>query len=632
LPLIYQKPNLTIDGYTQPGASPNSNPITAANNAVLKIVIDGRNGNGRMMDASMYDGTLATSDPPIDNTSMASERTGYGSSEWGLLGVYRSTNVTIKGLAFLGDDLTTGNSIYCIAFEHDYGLNTEVLDRLDYVAGSEQNGHVAGCWFGVNPTNPTPAGVVKTASGIAFFRHRDVSGGTRPELPNVGLMVGVAPGSANPRAEFNVFAGVGYSLAGEAIRTRVSGNFFGVLPDGVTPYDLSLIDPTFFSDVQCQFEIGRYSDTNAIVIGTDGDGVNDADEGNLFGPVGDNLGNKAVSLYGTSDKPYIIAGNTFGIGVDGKRWTNAAYFVDGLSTGAGTHAQIGSDFDGVSDSLEANKVYNNWPLSLFGTPLYGDLHFISVDSSAATNGWVSVRGNVMVNNGLTPYNYADPNGPAGRVDGFTNYYSTFMDTNGSIIPAIASGSTVANLIGTCATTNGSPFTNIIIDVYVLDPEGWTNGMAFALPDLIVTNGTVVTTNGFPQGKQYLGSFVDNGPLDRDPAVASFNFNIASLGIPVGTQITITANYSADPAGTRHGRTHTSNFSNPLALPEGLKVASVTRSGNILTFTWTGGNAPYTLQKKTTINGAWSDVATGITGNSTTDTITGSEGYYRITGN
>jgi hypothetical protein len=191
LPLVYQKHNLTINGYSQPGSLANTNPITSSNSAVLKIVLDGRNGNARIMDYSTYDGTLATSDPAINNTAMALERTGYGTSEQALIGVYRSTNVTIKGLAFLGDDWITQNSIYGIAFAHDYGLDVTVKDRLAYDQGSTRGAHVAGCWFGINPTNPTASGVVKYASGVAFFRHRDVSGGLRPELPNESITIGV---------------------------------------------------------------------------------------------------------------------------------------------------------------------------------------------------------------------------------------------------------------------------------------------------------------------------------------------------------------------------------------------------------------------------------------------------------
>ncbi len=564
LPLIYAKHNLTIDGYSQPGASANSNPITAPNNAVIKIVIDGRNGNGRNMDASTYDGTTATSDPPINNTSMSLERTGYGSSEWALLGVYRSTNVTIKGLAFLGDNLTTANSVYCIAFEHDYGLNPAVLDPLAYDAGSDRNGHVAGCWFGVNPTNQTVDGVVKTASGIAFFRHRDVSGGTRPELPNVGLTVGVAPGSTNPRAEFNVFVGVGYSLAGEAIRTRVSGNFFGVLPDGVTPYDLSLLDPVFFGNVGCQFEIGRYSDTQPIVIGTDGDGINDADEGNLLGPVADARGNTAISLYGTGNKQYIIAGNTFGQGVDGTRWTNAAYFVATLGVGGGTHAQVGSDFDGVSDALEANKIYNNYPIDLYPSPVIGVIPFIKLDSNPNTNGWVSVRGNVMVNNGLAPYSYADNTG--NRLIGFNSYCAPFMDVSVTNLPALDPTNSIYPKLKGTFPPGVWPFTNIIVDVYQLDPEGWTNGIMLSLFEL---TDSISYTNGFPQGKKFLGSFpvANNGLLD---------INLTGLDLGPG-YVTVAVNYSADPMGTHLGRTHTGNFANPVTvIPAGAPTVGLTQ--------------------------------------------------------
>ncbi len=47
-PLI-TKNNITIDGYSQPGAAANSNPLHAANNAQLKIALTSTNGNGLSM-------------------------------------------------------------------------------------------------------------------------------------------------------------------------------------------------------------------------------------------------------------------------------------------------------------------------------------------------------------------------------------------------------------------------------------------------------------------------------------------------------------------------------------------------------------------------------------------------------
>ena len=151
-PLIYRKNNLTIDGYSQPGSLPNSNPITGANNAVIKIVVDGRNGNTRDMAYNLYDGTLIASDPPIDNTAMAADRAGYDRTELALLGVYRSSGVTIRGLAFLGT-LTPVNSgeVKGICFAHDYDNIPDVRARDEYTSGSDGNGHINGCWFGVDP-------------------------------------------------------------------------------------------------------------------------------------------------------------------------------------------------------------------------------------------------------------------------------------------------------------------------------------------------------------------------------------------------------------------------------------------------------------------------------------------------
>jgi hypothetical protein len=59
--------------------------------------------------------------------------------------------------------------------------------------------------------------------------------------------------------------------------------------------------------------------------------------------------------------------------------------------------------------------------------------------------------------------------------------------------------------------------------------------------------------------------------------------------------------------------------------------SVTKSGNNLTLTWTGGTGPFTVQKKTTLLDAqWSDVTTTETRQATV-TIEGETGFFRISG-
>jgi hypothetical protein len=85
-PLI-TKNNITVDGYTQNGATPNTKSIHAANSAVLKIVLTGTNGNG----LSMY--SAVTNFAGFDYPNL-----GFSDEELAILGFFRSTNVWIKGL------------------------------------------------------------------------------------------------------------------------------------------------------------------------------------------------------------------------------------------------------------------------------------------------------------------------------------------------------------------------------------------------------------------------------------------------------------------------------------------------------------------------------------------------------
>jgi hypothetical protein len=609
-PLIYQKHGLTINGYTQPGSSANSNPITAANNALIKVVIDGRanspgNYHARDMGYGAYNGTLATSDPPIDN-STDTLNPGFDPGAMALIGIYRSTNVTIKGLAFLADNVSValgtslGAVIYGIAIAHDYGLDKTIKDALEYPLGDSRGCHIAGCWFGINPENPTKAGVTMCASWINFPRHEGDGGPRpagnttlRPELPNVGVTVGVAPGASNPRSEFNVFVGGAYHFGGEPLRLRISGNFVGMMPDGVTPYDMSIENATssyiFNNLIASTVEFGRYGEDYAssatqgkpMIIGTDGDGVNDADEGNLWGPISGAFGKARTSApfdhgpavihwFRSANNTFLIGGNTWGIGIDGRRFTNSAFFMSGLymddQIDGKSKLIIGSDFastrSAATIAAQANHFYNNYPLDAFGSPpssLSGVIPFLeyenpnpSSSATTTTNAWVSLRGNVMVGNGLAPVNYAN----GGTIpNALANFYTSYLDTSVAIIPTLYSGSNYPYLSGTFAPGK-APFTYITVDVYQADPEGWTNGQAFALTELLDPNTSLY--NGFAQGKKFIGSF----PV---PNTGTFKITLPPTADTGLGQITVAVNYSQDPPGTPLARTMTSDFANPVYL-------------------------------------------------------------------
>src|SRR5581483_2769519 len=307
--------------------------------------------------------------------------------------------------------------------------------------------------------------------------------------------------------------------------------------------------------------------------GTDGDGVNDAEEGNLFAGFAGG-GATMVYLWGGAGTNIVMAGNSFNLAVDGKTTLpGGGTLLHGLSSGA--TARFGSDFDGVSDAWEANRVYN---MTNEDTTLSSK--HIDTDFDGGSNGGInpgarlSFRGNITVNNDMVPFGYAD--GISDRLTTFTNYEAPYMDTtNSDVIPELDPNSSPI-LKGTFAK-GIAPYTNITVDVYQLDPQSWALGqqIAVSLQWAELTDNTTFT-NGFAEGAKYVGSF-------NVPNTGAFAINLAGLDLGSGV-VTVTANYSADPAGTHNGRVHTSNFSNPVTLPT---LAFVRNADGSLTLIFTG---------------------------------------------
>ncbi|MCX6917414.1 MAG: hypothetical protein NT167_31005 [Verrucomicrobia bacterium] len=575
-PIIHKLNNLLIDGYTQPGCSPNTGSMTQPNNAVIKIVIDGRNAN----DINMFSPSYTTNNtvPPIDNTGETNVlRNGFGESERALLAVYRSTNVWIRGLAFFGTFGSSQNGWVqkgiCFArdYDHDQTIYTEAQVRTlqAYASGSDFHGHVSGCWFGIDPAYPNDLSKIGGAySWITHYRCRDVNDSRRPSLPNNGLIIGVAPGSTNPAAEFNVFVGGGYQVDGVGIRQRFTGNRVGIMPDGVTAWNPSQFSAPLglydWGTWQHGFiEWGRFDDTEPTYIGTDGDGVNDAWEGNQFGPI-DGAGGvvnqpTVLDMYNTSVKTYIIAGNRFGVDIHGTPFPHCSYNLANFAMNQGSQIRFGSDFNGVSDDLEANIVYNNNPDMGLGYAPSSIQEALNSGPGAITNAWFSARGNVMVNN------YPLFNPDDSTASRFVNWWSNFVAyaaapvVPDASIPVLAGSSTISTLSGTFLPPSHG-FTNLVLDLYVPDPLGLANGIPFALPSF---------PSGFVQGKTYLGSF-----LIPNPSSGAFALDISGLGLAHGTKVTAAITYSS--------------FARP-------NITSATRTGNSTTLTWTGDNGgPYTL--------------------------------------
>lgn len=546
--------NVTIDGYTQPGSSPNSNTILSSNNANLQIVLDSRDGGGRLEDIP-----------------------GYSDIEASTLLIKGATNVTINGLCFLGPGFGSATIEDPKRYAISFALAADV-------------GHVHGCWFGLD---------VDRMSVYPF--RAAVTGFQADSGPYInGTVIGVEKSATNApaaRAQFNILVGEFIPIGIEGADIRISGNFFNVFPDGLTDYNSNVTPPV----LEAFIEIGGL--VNNLVLGTDGDGVNDAEERNVFGGVTVARDNRILEFYGGPRTNIVIAGNYFGVAVDGvTRFTNSMKFFNGFN--GTTTARIGADFDGISDDLEANIISMNYPFdTLFPAPTTVT-PWIFADLGMGER--LSLRGNILIGNNTPPYTFANRAGT--RFIGFTNNCAPYMWTTNAIIPALLSSSTQARLRGTCALGKNS-YTNIIIDVYLADQEGWTNGQLFQLAELAYSSPTGDTLYyGFAQGRTYLGSFVDGGPQDFDPTPGQFDFDISSFNIPVGEIVTIAANYSADPPGTHNGRTHTSDFAMPIHLLPAPRMTIINLGNNILV-SWPTNSGPLTIQSTTDPGSAnWMDLS------------------------
>ena len=570
-PLITNN-NITIDGYTQGGASANTASIHAANNAALKIVLTSTNGNA----LSMYSACTKSWGADIPNF-------GYGDSEQAVLGFFHATNATIQGLVIQATPFTATSQA------PPNPSDSPVCKSICFAANSFENGggmcqnwHVSGCWFGVDPTTKQVAYcedplygfgtlVATPAICIASYRTQNAVGG--PESTwnyNQPGTIGVAAGSANPRAEFNVIV-TGYGFDSEGKNYRASGNFFNVLPDGVTAADMSVLAGGA-QEGDGYFECGR--NNSNITFGTDGDGVNDADEGNICGPWA-NGGAVCVDTYSANglQTNMVIAGNYFNADIHGN---SLGANLGGILNKAvnTTTLRFGSDFNGVSDALEGNLVFN-------------ELLFLFDSSWPTDRAWVSMRGNSMVNC-LSSSGSRPPLGDGQAVGDGLNVYANFIDTSGAggtfdIIPVIGADTTTTSLTGTCGKRLAR-YMRVVVDLYQAD----------------------TSPGAPPQGSKWLGRFMENSAADSNPAEGAFTFNTAALGIAHGTAITIAVTYIID----------------------GPTIKSVSRSGSNTTLTISGGTPPYDILGASSVTGPFPIVATA-TGATATFAAPASMSFYQV---
>ncbi len=538
-PLI-QANELTINGYSQPGSSPNTNPILGGNNAKIQIVLDSSSDDRGESDPQ--DGSLNS------RRSTRILHSGYGDSENGILAVFGADNFNVSGLAFLGrynPGSTDDPSIYGVA------LVNEAL-----------NAHIHGCLFGLEPGKSAQSDIKPLSCAVTGYRYR-----TGATVYSANATIGTNGDGVDDRAEFNVAVGCRDAFALELPGARISGNYVNVFQDGNHFVDIDDVyskwseaytaggsDP---DDVHIEnYENGRVTD--GTVIGTNGDGISDSDERNIFGHV---VYDHHGEFYSSSVNA-VLAGNYFGVGVDGVTQAPvskvvSADFID-FSGGTG-QVRIGSNGDGVSDDLEGNLIVN----------VDGGQFLVSDKKTPVVS-----RRNEMRNCAVAAVPFADGQNGAQ----YPTYYAPFLaDATQGVAPVLQSLSAGILKVTLPAAAEAYPF--VALDLYLADPAALAKTKFWP---------AAMTHPG-----KFLGTFTDNGPGDLNPAANELSIDVSSFALTDTTYLTAAASYSATPGVFNAPDSVTTPMSNPVSAKPTLaiRVNSETSTAEV---SWLGAPNAYEL--------------------------------------
>jgi hypothetical protein len=234
-------------------------------------------------------------------------------------------------------------------------------------------------FYGVNIVNGAHDNLVGSISGSGHWNGGNVIGGN-----SVGVMIsgafynhvsgnyiGVTKNGMNPRG----------NSEGIRIKSGAANNYIGIAPSGEGSFNLisaSISDGIVIDTADHNIVAGNLIGTDIVgtsdlgnrfgiyiggvstynIIGTNGDGTADADEGNLIS--GNDKDGMWISNQAGSFN--IIAGNFVGTDL-----TGTSIIPNGMAgvTISGDSNRIGTNGDGVSDALEGNVISGNGTTGLF---------------------------------------------------------------------------------------------------------------------------------------------------------------------------------------------------------------------------------------------------------------------------
>ena len=413
LPALTQG-NVFLNGFSQTGAIANTNDFPNALNSALKIVLDGTlagaaNGiylasnNNKVQGLVIQD--FATNGIYIYNGQNnkiqgcfigvdVTGETGHGNGSYGIrtagnsqgniLGtdgdgtedanernlissnVNTGINLNAVGLNtvagnFIGTNKTglvdLGNStqgIYILSGSNTNVIGTNGDGTYDAAEGNlisgnttaglvlaSNNNTVAGNYIGVDRTGN--AALKNDTSGMSITGSNNTIG-TNGDGSSDALERNIISGNAGA-SQRGIFGGI------TSTGVVVAGNYIGVGADGTT-------------DLGQDRGIQLAATTSNWIIGTNGDGNGDADEGNV---ISGNLYN--VYLEGTG---HVIAGNIIGPTSSGTIALDSSY---GVRLYGGSEYRIGTNGDGVGDEEERNIISGN---TGFGVVVEGGTNDVTI--------------------------------------------------------------------------------------------------------------------------------------------------------------------------------------------------------------------------------------------------------------
>lgn len=540
-PLI-TKSGVTIDGYTQPGSAPNTAAPDQPKNTKIQIILDSR------------------TDQPAERRTVILHD-GFGDSESCMIGFLDAPHGTVRGLSFLGvpgDGSSADPGVYCIAL----------------VEGSI-DAKIQGCWFGLDAgkTSWTPgpdgivSGVAGTRAAVAGF-----AGGTDA----TNLIFGTDGDGVGDRGEGNLAMAQGLAVAMTANKTRVSGNWFNMYPDG------SFLNLGAWTGDRVSFI--ENGDGRDMLIGTNGDGVSDAEEGNWFGPTNYQ---EFVEFYRATAVGVVFAGNHVGTALDGTpAFTSPGsrlLFIRGNAASRGSaSARIGTDGNGTADRAEANHVYG---VGSSSTPFLGIREIVSV----------SVRGNaLMACGGPVPFNY-----PLMTQTSIEKLLQDFLTPPANPedpwedAVKLNAASTAVSVSGTYPVQLDG-VSKPVIDLYIADSTG------LALPE-----GPSV------QGRYWLGAFDAASAANQEATLGKFKFDTTALALTPSELALLTATATYKLQDDSFVTTNFSETLQPYTVPPalgGVTFAPAAQAGRY-NLSWTGGIGPFQVVSSTALTGPWAPIST-----------------------